>query len=103
VFLWVCVQAEDHTSGTPRAWTHRDNSPGRPYMSQFGFNESDGLGQCYISFYGFSPMLSTYVNQSGGYYYNFAEIGSPGPCYWFALKFYYYALYEGYSVHDSLI
>lgn len=96
VFLWVCVQAENHTSGTPRAWTHRDN------LSQFGFNQSDGLGQCYISFYGFSPMLSEYVPQSGGYYYNFAGVGSPGPCYWFALKFYYYALAEGYSVHDSL-
>ncbi len=95
-FLWVCVQAENSTSGMPRAWTHRDN------LSQFGFNQSDGLGQCYISFYGFSPMLSTYVNQSGGYYYNFAGVGSPGPCYWFALKFYYYALYEGHSVHSSL-
>lgn len=39
---------------------------------------------------------------ASGYYYNFAGVGSPGPCYWFALKFYYYALYECYTVHDSL-
>ena len=47
-------------------------------------------------------MLSSYVPYSNGYYYNFAGIGSPGPCSWFAMKFYYYALYQGYSVHDSL-
>ena len=107
VFLWVCVQAEDPTSGTPRAWTHRDGSTGRPNMTEvydkeLGYLGDDGKGQCYISFYGFSPMLSTYVPNSNNIYYNFADVGSPGPCYWFALKFYNYALYEGYSVRDSL-
>ncbi len=102
VFLWVCVQAETYTSGTPVAWTHRDGSPGHPYMSSEGFQYPDYQKQCYISFYGFSPMLSNYVPQSCGYYYTFADVGTPGPCSWFAMKFYYYALCEGYSVHDSL-
>lgn len=102
VFLWVCVQAETHTAGTPVAWTHRDGNPGHPYMSSNGFLYPDHQQQCYISFYGYSPMLSSYVPYSQGYYYNFAGVGSPGPCSWFAIKFYYYALYEGYSVHDSL-
>jgi hypothetical protein len=71
-------------------------------MSSDGFQNPDYQKQCYISFYGYSPMLSDYVPQSCGYYYTFADVGTPGPCYWFAIKFYHYALYEGYSVHDSL-
>lgn len=102
VFLWVCVQAENPAWGMPAAWLHRDGSPGHPLLGSDGFTNPDSLGQCYISFYGFSPMLSTYVNQSGGYYYNFADVGSSGPCSWFAMKFYNYALYEDYSVRDSL-
>jgi hypothetical protein len=106
VFLWVCVQAESYTYGTPVAWTHRDGSPGHPYMSSLGFQNPDYQKQCYISFYGYSPMLSTYVpnetTPSGTIFYTFSDVGTPGPCSWFAMKFYYYALYEGYSVHDSL-
>jgi hypothetical protein len=101
VFLWVCVQAESNTGGTSVGWTHRDANPGI-YLSSNGFSALDGEGQCYISFSGYSPMLSEDVPNSQGYYYNFAGVASPGPCNWFGIYFYYYALYQGYSVHDSL-
>jgi len=118
-FIWVCAQADvpidqwcrvveynATRKGMPIAWTHRDNSPGHPYMNAYGFGNPDGSGQCYISFYGFSPMLSTHYKDEGGNYSVFYEYNiwgnDIGPCKWFIMKFYYYALYEGYSVHDSL-
>ena len=104
VFLWVCVQAESNTdvNGTAAAWLNRDGSSGRPFLSADGFANPDPMGQCYISFYGFSPMLSTYVNESNGYYYTFADFGSPYPCSKFIELFYDYALDEELSIHDSL-
>ena len=107
-FLWVCVQAQNGTQqstvkeytedhkGTPIAWTHRDGSAGHPYMSSDGYAHPDFYGQCYISFYGYSPMLSglpinTFFEQTG-----------ITNCKEFIKKFYDYALTDGLSVHDAL-
>jgi len=108
VFIWVCNQAPPlgvtpGTDSMAASWLHKDGSAGHPsFINADGLANPDYNEQCYISFNGFSPMLSTYVNQSGGYYYNFADVGSQGPCFWFIEKFYYYALCEDYSVHDAL-
>ena len=103
-FLWVCVNAETQTSGTPVAWTHRDGTPGHPLMDSNGFGAySDGLGQCYISFQGFSPMLSTYYQSyETSVFYEYNQRGDIGPCKEFIIFFYYFALYQEYSVADSL-
>ena len=113
VFLWICSQANnpavdgtvrwfDYPSqppsqpGTPIAWTHRNGSAGHPYMSSDGFSAPDGYGQCYISFYGFSPMLSglpinTFFEQTG-----------ITNCQEFIKKFYDFTIKDGLSVHDAL-
>ena len=97
VFIWVCAQAEDETYGTPVAWTHRDNAPGRPYMSSDGYANPDGSGQCYIGFSGQSPMLSeVYPDET------FYDCGDLGPSTDFIESFYDYALTQNYSVKNSL-
>ena len=103
-FLWVCVNAENQTWGSPKGWTHRDGTTGHPYMDSNGFGAySDGLGQCYISFYGFSPMLSTYYQSyQTSVFYEYNELGDIGPAQEFIIFFYYYALDQGYSVADAL-
>ncbi|PVX23465.1 MAG: hypothetical protein CW691_10545 [Candidatus Bathyarchaeum sp.] len=104
-FLWVCVQAENVTTGTPVGWTHRDDTPGHEYMHEDGFDNSDGSGQCYISFHGYSPMLSNHYQVEGwnSTFYTFSEDTSDmGPCKWFVNFFYYYALDQNHTVHAAL-
>ncbi len=111
-FLWICVQAHNpvvdgtvrcydtilpsEDPGTPIGWTHRDGSDNHPFMSSDGYARPDSYGQCYISFYGYSPMLSglpinTFFEQTG-----------VTNCKEFIKKFYDYALTDGLSVHDAL-
>jgi hypothetical protein len=98
--LWVCVMAEDHTSGMPRAWTHREN------LSEYGYTASDGEGQCYISFKGFSPMLSNHYSVYGGNYsvfYEHNDINTDvGPCKEFIKAFYKYAFDYGMTVKMAI-
>jgi len=104
-FLWVCRQAEDPTTGMSVGWTHRDGTPSSPYMWPEGFEYPDGSGQCYISFHGYSPMLSNYPWEEDGktVIYEYSDMGGDlGPCKLFLEKFYEYALYDGWSVRDSL-
>jgi hypothetical protein len=122
-FLWVCCQAENReytngkvwpywmgnwynegvgdyliteNRGMPIAWTGRDGyHSGGTWMNFDGYAYPDGSGQCYIGFYGFSPMLSglpinTFKDISGGNCKNFIKY------------FYHYALDFDYSVKDSL-
>ena len=94
VFLWVCSMAENPSSGMPMAWMHRTD------MSSDGFTSPDYQGQCYISFHGFSPMISSYPESQG--HPTFYGSGYLGPCQEFIIFFYYYALSHDYSVHDAL-
>lgn len=94
VFIWVCAQAQDRTYGTPVAWTHRDGTQGHPYMSNDGYATPDYLGQCYIGFYCFSPIIS-------GYYQTFDPYSTNYPCADFIKFFYYYAL-TGLTVNAAL-
>jgi hypothetical protein len=98
-FLWVCDQATNLASanGMPAAWTHRDGTTGHSFMSDNpdGFTGSDGLGQCYISFYGFSPMISSY-------HQTFDGDDQLKPCKYFIEDFYNQSLYAGRTVHAAL-
>jgi len=94
VFIWVCTQAQNPTSGMPEAWTHRDGEPDRPYMSEDGYLSPDCKGQCYIGFYGISPIIS-------GFHQTFEE-QMTDPVKYFIKYFYDYALRNSYSVRDAL-
>src|SRR3989304_3004390 len=96
--------AYSNSGGMPRAWSHRTD------MAAEGFTNPDDSRQCYISFLGYSPVLST-VNGSIPnnnetdplIWYTFTEdVNCFGPCSYFIMMFYDYALNQGYSVHDSL-
>jgi hypothetical protein len=100
-FLWVCGQAENPGTGTPMAWTHRDGFSA-PYLDSDAFMYSDGRGQCYISFYGYSPMLSTYHHNNTSVIYEYNELGDIGPAKEFIIFFYYFALNQSHSVRDAL-
>jgi hypothetical protein len=117
VLLWVCTQADvpidpylgyvmecETGVGTPIGWTHRDESAG--YMHCLGFEEPDDGGQCFISFSGYSPMLSDsyWINgNKQSVFYEYSDwTPHQGPCKDFVKKFYEYGLYDGYSIHDSL-
>jgi hypothetical protein len=109
VFLWVCGQAPElgvapNSASMATAWLHRDGSPGYPYLTSDGFGvaNSDPYGQCYIGFYGYSPMTSTAVSVSNGYYYVFDGIGASFPCEQFIIDFYDYALNYELAVYDAL-
>ncbi len=110
VFIWVCTQAENPEvsgtvrmynyptntlPGTPIAWTHRDGTSGHPYMNADGYANPDWQNQVYISFYGFSPMLS-------GLPLNTFFGVSATNCKEFIKRFYYYAITYDMSVHDAL-
>jgi hypothetical protein len=108
VLLWVCTQAPSGNTQNPgsdsmaAAWLHRYDNTALNNTDGDGFAHPDDSGQCYISFAGMSPMLSSDVPNSNGIYYTFSGWGDPGPCEWFVISFYYFALYEGYTVHQSL-
>jgi hypothetical protein len=108
VFLWICLGApapgsSPISNSMAAAWLHRDGSSGHPLLDSDGLGaNSDSLGQCYISFFGYSPMVSGNVKTSGGYYYPFAEFGSSYPCSNFIANFYNYTVHHGYSVSDAL-
>jgi len=101
IFLWVCVCAENaDNESLAWAWTHRTD------LSLYGYNDSDEQRQCYISFSGFSPMLSNYYKVAGNKnstFYEYSQYSTDhGPCKDFIKDFYEYALYYDYSVHDAL-
>ena len=113
VFLWVCVQVSTNYSAPgadsmAAAWLHRDGSAGHPLLDADGFGaNSDGWGQCFIGFYGFSPMVSNYPNSCypqafNGTFYEFSTLGSVGPCSRFITDFYHYALVDDMPVYDAL-
>ncbi len=106
-FIWVCNQAPDYgiapsDSSMAAAWTHRTGGSGLD-NNGYGIANSDGQGQCYISFYGFSPMLSAWANSTGQYgvFYENSPYGD-SPCEWFIEKVYFYALVQHFSVYESL-
>jgi hypothetical protein len=96
VLIWHCVQAIDPYSGSmAAAWTQRDGSPGHPYMSPDGYTNPDPMGQCYIGFSGYSPMIA----------YDPFYLGIPGKTLdTFIEDFYGYALdvAHGYTVNQAL-
>jgi hypothetical protein len=94
VFLWVCNQAQAPTYGIPANWTQNPN------MSSDGYANPDYDGQCYISFLGYSPMISSYPESEG--HPTFYGEGYLGPCQEFIIFFYYRAVTQNYSVHDAL-
>lgn len=80
--------------GSPIAWTGRDGL-GTTWMNFDGFAYPDGSGQCYISFYGMSPMLSGIPSNT--------FMGIEGAdCKEFIKYFYHYALDFGHTVRESL-
>ncbi len=91
--LWVCCQAET-SSGlvgiTPicDAWMHNGVS------NTDGYNSPDSSGQCFISFYGFSPWIGNDTQ-------TFEEQWTPSMKN-FIQDFYYNALVNGYDIRDSL-
>jgi hypothetical protein len=89
VFLWVCEQARGPSYGIPASWMNRSD------MSDNGYTNPDFDGQCYIGFYGFSPMISSY-------HQTFEEDDQPGPCKDFIESFYYHALHENIMVNYAL-
>ena len=93
VFLWVCNQAQAPTYGIPANWTQN------PGMSSDGYASPDYNGQCYISFLGYSPMISSYPESDG--HPTFYGEGYLGPCQEFII-FFYYRITQNYSVHDAL-
>jgi hypothetical protein len=110
-FLWVCGQAEvpiingkaqwaDYPTNTlpgmPIAWTHRDGISGRSYMNAYGYTSPDYQGQCFISFYGYSPMLSGLPINT------FLENSTFTNCKEFIKKFYSYSFIYHLSVQDAL-
>ncbi len=100
VFIWVCDQGSSPIpgpgrKGMPAAWTHRDGS-GLPTLRENGYTDPDGLGQCYISFWKISPIISAYHQTFQDY--------ACGALKWFIYYFYYYALAANptYTVQQSL-
>lgn len=93
IFLWVCNQAQAPTYGIPANWTNNPN------MSSDGFANPDYDDQCYISFLGYSPMISSYPESEG--HPTFYGEGYLGPCKEFII-FFYYRVTQNYSVHDAL-
>jgi len=93
VLLWVCCQAENSSfqvaiSQTCDAWMNNG------VTSIDGYNSPDDSGQCFISFYGFSPWIGNDTR-------TFEQEWTYAMKY-FIGYFYYSALVDGYSVHDSL-
>jgi hypothetical protein len=105
VFLWVCSEAPaqgvaPNATSMAAAWLHRYGDQSLD-ADGFGANH-DSSNQCYISFFGYSPMVSDYVNTTNGIYYPFAGFGSSFPCGDFIRYFYNYALSYSLSVSDAL-
>ncbi len=103
VFLWVCEQAPDFgipagSGSMATAWTQRNNM-----NDGYELDAADHSGICYISFYGFSPMLSNYPMDMGeSTFYPYGTYGDIGPCTEFIEKFYNYTLLQDRSIHDAL-
>jgi hypothetical protein len=91
VLLWVCCQAQTGSVSISHmcdAWMNNG------VTSPDGYNNSDNSGQCFISFYGFSPWIG---NDTDTFY---GQI-TPSMKY-FIQDFYYNALVNGYDIRNSL-
>jgi hypothetical protein len=93
VFLWVCNNGNfagssmPYAHGAPYCWTDQYG------LSDNGYSDPDYRSYCFISFENASVTLTegmgTYNNTENSYRY------------WLTF-FYYYALDQGYTIHDSL-
>ena len=100
ILLWVCCQSEIYNDSSDfgyvgitkmcNAWMN--NGIGVNGIN--GYNIPDTSGQCFISFYGFSPWIGNDTQ-------TFEEQWTPSMKN-FIQDFYYNALVAGYDIHDSL-